>query len=345
MIRRVLTAVFQVFIVVCLVDGFLDIVYPAIGYFKKNMEDSFRAPEMGIKMPRSGLPVRQEPGIPNILKEYASAYINIAPDGRRSNGGAPLVAAGHKGILLGSSTAFGHGVKDSQTISSQLERELEGVRVYNYAGLGQPTSSSILRWYDLQKKYGNPDFVIVAGINYQIYSDCKLYRSGFEHSNIFFHLAKVAENTSEYKHVSQCESSDSADLAVRNSIVSVESALSFGRKMGSPFYLVYLPTPYDPNANIDHLITSESARSFIVGMQKVYAQYRKELKKLDVPELIDLSDALPPEGKYFTDLGGHLSAEGNKIVAKALAQRIRPIVSSPSHANFNAPDGPAPLNN
>jgi hypothetical protein len=213
--------------------------------------------------------------------------------------------------------------------------------------MSQVTSSSVLRLYDLQKKYGRPDFAIIAGINYQLYEDCQVTQPFFiaghtEHRNIFHHLAKVAAARIGHKTVnqavSQCASSDSADLAVRNSIVSVESAVSFARKMGSPFYIVYLPTPFELNVKIDKLIASEHEREFVVNMQKVYARYRKELKKLDIPELVDLSEVLPPDQSYFIDMGGHLSAEGNKIVAKALAQHLRRIASSRPDRSFKAPD-------
>jgi hypothetical protein len=346
-LRRTLKVIFQGFIVICLVDGFLDISYPMVRYTKqklaeelsrmRNMTDSGK--EVTIPSP----PVRQEPGIKGIPREYKSAHINIAPDGRRHNGEPPMPGS-RKVILLGSSTAFGYGVKDSQTISSQLEQELEDVRVDNYAGIAQTTSSSVLRLYDLQKKYGRPDFAIMAGINYQLYEDCQATQPILiaEQRNIFHHLAKVAaariNRKTANQTVNQCASSDSADLAVRNSIVSVESAVSFARKMGSPFYIVYLPTPFDLNAKIDKLIASEHEREFVVNMQKVYTRYREELKKLDIPELVDLSEVLPPDQSYFIDMGGHLSAEGNKIVAKALAQHLRRVASSRSDRSFKATD-------
>ncbi|AWB33055.1 SGNH/GDSL hydrolase family protein [Orrella marina] len=334
-IRKSLTGLFQLFIVLCLLGGFLDIVYPLAistkNYLTHKVSETwpFRSAEpslaQNIVLPESGFfSVRQEPGIRNIAAEYHSKNINVAADGLRYNGQDPPEKVSRTGLLLGSSTAFGYGVTDDQTIAAHLENELKDVRLYNYAGIGQPTTDNILRWYDLQKKYGKPDFVILAGVGYQIYVDCQAKQTPAvnSRSNIFVYLANRIADKSTHEKIQPCASSESLDLAIRSSILSIEKAVEFGRKQGVPFHIVYLPTPYDENINIDNLLKTAQAKEHILAMQRVYRRYRQELARLDFPELIDLSNALPSDKMYFLDAGGHLSDEGNKFLADTLFQRI-----------------------
>jgi hypothetical protein len=329
--RPYLIRLFQIFIVICLVDGFVDIAYPlakltkynlyiVISKIKNSVSKEFNESQE-FSMPMSGLPVRNEPGIRNIVSEYHSKKINVNADGLRYNGQAPPAKVSYAGFLLGSSTAFGYGVADNQTISAHLERALNHTQVYNYAGLAQPTPDVILRWYDLQKKNGKPDFVIIAGLNYQLYADCQqISREDMpasKHSNIFLHL--TGKFLSE--KIRPCASSESLELAVRNSILSIENALTFARKSGVPFYMVNLPSPYGANVNVSNLLNTAHAADY-VSRQRIFSHFHQELAKLDIPELIDLSHALPADKTYFLDMAGHFSKEGNMLISEKIFDHI-----------------------
>lgn len=198
--RPYLVKLFQVFIVICLIDGFLDIAYPLAMFTKekikivtsevKNSASMEFNESQKVIFPAAGLPVRNEPGIRNIVSEYHSTSINVNAAGLRYNGQPPPEKESYVGVLLGSSSAFGYGVADNQTIAAHLERALNHTRIYNYAGLAQPVPDNILRWYDVQKKNGKPDFFILAGVNYQLYNDCqpipRTYIPASLQSNIFY---------------------------------------------------------------------------------------------------------------------------------------------------------------
>ena len=332
--RLYLIRLFQVFIVICLADGFLDIIYPIASLTKNNLNNiisEIRNPapkkeSQEVIFPASGIPLRNEPGIRAIATEYHSPSLNIAADGLRYNSQSPPEKGGYVGFMLGSSTAFGLGVADNQTIAAHLERALNYTKIYNYSGFGQPTPDNMLRWYDLQKKNGKPDFVILAGISYQLYNDCQQIliaeRPASMHSNIFLHLTDKLINKPINKKIMPCASDESLDLAIRNSIFSIENAVTFARKQGIPFYIVNLPTPYDNNVNINNISNTNDEKENILAMQRVFSHYHQELTKLDIPELIDLSDALPVDKNYFLDLGGHLSKEGNKVISEKLFDHI-----------------------
>lgn len=330
--RWSLVRLFQIFIVVCLVDGFLDIAYPLARFTKNYLiyKISETWPPKTVKLgsvqgfiwPPSGIPTRPEQPMRGIVAEYHSPGINVAADGLRSNGQSLPEKARSVGLLLGSSTAFGYGVADNQTLAAYLERTLKNVRIDNYAGLAQPTSDNTLRWYDIQKRNGKPDFVIIAGINYQIFSDCQSLPAKNMRRNVFLFLADRVADMYPPEMTTACATSESLDLAVRNSILAIENAVAFGRKQGIPFHIVYLPTPYDANVNVGNLLKNSNQGALIAAMRRVYSHYHEELAKLVIPEFIDLSHALPSDGMYFLDTGGHLSAEGNRLIAEILVQRI-----------------------
>jgi hypothetical protein len=331
--RLYLIRLFQVFIVICLIDGFLDIAYPLAKLTKKNIETiipetknpdpmEFNKSQKAI-IPALGLPLRNEPGIRNIVSKYNSTSINVTAEGLRYNGQDPPKNVNYVGFLLGSSTAFGYGVADNQTIAAHLERVLNHTQIRNYAGLAQPVPDNILRWYDLQKKNGKPDFVILAGINYQLYNDCRPIprTSSAAHSNIFLYLAdKIIVRLSNEKTM-PCASSESLELAVQSSVLAIENAVMFARKHKIPFYVINLPSPYDANVNVSNLLNSTDADN-ISALQRVFSHHHQELTKLDIPEFIDLSRALPADKTYFLDTEGHLSNEGNRLISEKIFDRI-----------------------
>lgn len=346
--RTYLIRLFQVFIVICLVDGFLDIAYPLARFTKYNFHImtskiknfgpmKFNESEE-VEIPLSGFFVRNKPGIRNIVSEYHSKTTNVNADGLRHNGQGAPAKVSYAGFLLGSSTAFGYGVSDNQTIAAHLEREFNHTRIYNYAGLGQPLPDNILRWYDLQKKNGKPDFVILAGINYQLFNDCrpvsKVNLPGNTHSNILSYLSGQLIDRLSNERVMPCASSEGLELAVRSAILSIENAVAFARKSGTSFYMVNLPSPYDANVNVSNLLNTMNEKNYISTMQRVINYYHQELTKLDIPELIDLSNSLPTDKPYFLDVGGHLSKEGNRLISEKIFDHI---AGNKSHVTARLP--------
>ena len=85
--RPYLVKLFQVFIVICLIDGFLDIAYPLAMFTKekikivtseiKNSASMEFNESQKVIIPAAGLPLRNEPGIRNIVSEYHSTGINV----------------------------------------------------------------------------------------------------------------------------------------------------------------------------------------------------------------------------------------------------------------------------
>jgi hypothetical protein len=332
-LRQRAIKLFQVFIVICLVDGFLDITYPLASFTKYFLEKvSWTQPNgldagSGIIPPEWALPLptRSEPGINNIVGQFNSQNINVDADGMRHNGQKPPEKVNYSVFLLGASVAFGWGVADNQTISAHLEHRLKNAEVLNYAGIGQPISDNLMRWHELQHKSDKPDLVILANAAYPILFECSPTRVLVVNNrvNIFHYISrKFADTYLSGNTQGPCASSNrSLDMAVNKSVLEIENAVAFGRKQGIPFYIVYLPTPYESNVNADNLIKKQNEKKRILLMRQAVSKFHHELEKLDLPELIDLSQLLP-DRLYFLDISGHLDKEANIVISEALFQRI-----------------------
>ncbi|MEK9844149.1 hypothetical protein [Thalassospira sp.] len=337
----VCTRFIQIFIVLCLVGGFADITIPIIEYsisaIEKKVSETQRP---SVVEPGSvndiveewpALSVSRMPGIEGALKEYHSAKINISADGMRSNGPLPRQDVKSTVLLLGSSPAWGYRIADHQTLSAHLERNLINTRVENYAGLAQNLRGNILRWYSLSQNEKKPDLVIISGASTDIGLNCSAFyniqnsrNNNHDSKNLYYNLyRKFWKGDIENHEDFICDSELNQNLAVQQSILAVKNAVSFARQQGIPFYLVYLPTPYDGYDPKDPIMDIRNIHSHLSTKQHVFKLYHEILKEMEVPELIDLSQFLPADGTYFLDKGSHLSENANKLIAAKISDRIR----------------------
>ncbi|WP_417833212.1 hypothetical protein [Thalassospira xiamenensis] len=339
-IYLVSTRLFQFFIVLCLIGGFFDIMIPIVEHSTSVLTKKFTELQKPSQIePGSvndviekwpALPVFRMPGIEGVLKEHHSPGINISADGMRSNGQPIPQNVKSTVFLLGSSPAWGYRIADHQTLSAQLERNLVNTRVENYAGLAQNLAGNALRWYLLDKNNPKPDLVIISGASTDIGLNCYAQYNiqngkniNYDSKNLYYNLyKKFISKNKEYDNFI-CDTKLNQEIAVKQSIIAVKNAVNFAREQGVPFYIVYLPTPYDGFSNNENLLNVGDFGTHLTTKQHVFSLYYKALLELDIPELIDLSQALPPDQVYFLDKGSHLSGNGNKILASKIADRIR----------------------
>lgn len=339
-IYLVSTRLFQFFIVLCLIGGFFDIMIPIVEHsasvLRKKITELQRPSQIepgsvnDVIEKWPALPVFRMPGIEGVLKEHHSPGINISADGIRSNGQPIPQNVKSTVFLLGSSPAWGYRIADHQTLSAHLERNLVNTRVENYAGLAQNLAGNALRWYLLDKNNQKPDLVIISGASTDIGLNCSAQYNiqngknvNYDSKNLYYNLYKKFLSKDKKYDDFICETTLNQDIAVKQSIIAVKNAVNFSREQGVPFYIVYLPTPYDGYSNNDNIMNVNQFGAHLTTKQHVFSLYHKALLELHIPELIDLSQALPPDQIYFLDKGSHLSGNGNKILASKIADRIR----------------------
>ncbi|MCC9620713.1 hypothetical protein LPB41_03330 [Thalassospira sp. MA62] len=276
------------------------------------------------------LPVAHTPGIEGMLKEHRADDVNISADGMRSNGRPVPNDVQSTILVLGSSPAWGYQIADDQTLSAHLERELANTRVENYAGLAQKLQDNMLRWHLLNENNKKPDLVIIAGASTDIGMNCHARFNRHQNTpennnskNLYYIMYKkfLSRDTSHNDFL--CDTTENQHLAVTQSVMAVKNAINYARKQNVPFYLVYYPTPYDGYSSNENLLSDERFREELAPIQHVFSLYRSALLDLDIPELVDLAQALPTDQLFFLDKGSHLSGNGNKILATKIAERIR----------------------
>lgn len=336
-----LTRIFQLIIVLCLLDGFLDISVSAVrSIMHWAHTEQLRAPakvrtgqQGDIIKPMPALPADYIPGSGNISKQFASEGIHIDGLGMRSNNIAPPSHPRATAYLFGSSPTFGYAIPDNQTLSAHLERSLGDVRIMNFAGFPQTIPQTVMRYHYVTQHKGKPDFVVIAGLTTDLYLDCFTPPQKSNSSkasaigSLFFQLMQKNEKPYQF----QCGSRDIAEQAIFHSLYNINVAIEHFKKEGIPLFIFILPNAFDPGLNVQNLMTDRLFKENLHEMRSIYSIYRERLNKEHHPEVIDLSRALPADKMYFIDNGGHMSGEAYKILAAQIAAFLGAIPPTQNH--------------
>ena len=319
---------FQIFIVLCLFTGFLDLSYSGASLLKKWIDERETSPTVAA-IPGSlqdvltvrPLPSHYTPGMGYSLNEFTSPDVNIDTRGMRSNGTEPPAHPRATAYLFGASQPFGYALRDSQTMASHLERALGDVTVKNYSAPGQRVPTNILRWQEVIQWSGVPDFAIFTDAGLTVMNDCILGEER-KHERRSSIIQYIYETLKKEKKTYYCEDSHTLDQSINHAVYEIQSMVNYARSQNTPFMIVMLPNTFISSTNTSNLPnTPESDRQDKI-MRPAIARYLERLKSLNYPELVDLSHSLPTDQPYFLDRHGHMSGKGNQIVAEAIAAAI-----------------------
>lgn len=342
----------KILVVFFLINGFIDVLYvlnkkgqnlySEVHYKQqlaaKNNNAEFATGSINdIVADWTNLPARNLPGIGGVYKNIVTPGINIGPDGKRSNGALRVSQPTASGLLIGSSLALGYLVADDQTISAHLEKKIPGIVVENYGATGQTLEQTRMLWWNiLEKKKDEVDFsVIITGL-IDISRDCAIQTkvSGDEIRvvNIYNKILEKIEYYDFMRRVESpdlhiCQTSEGMNFAAQHAVDAVKETVILGRQKGLPFAVFIMPTPFSRNPNVSNLVGRTDYQQHASVLKGVYTLFHEKLRQLDMPEIIDLSTILDNQGPYFLDIGAHLSGDGNKKVAAAIAERASPLFS------------------
>lgn len=341
MMKLILSISAKIIVLVFLLDGILDFSYIYVKKIKiltyTQYSDYKISHENGKKIPLGSLEdtahewsrvtFRELPGLGSIPNSFSSPRVNIAPDGRRSNGLSPLDNPAKSGLLFGSSQALGYHVSDDQSLPAQIQKKLGNISVQNYASLGQKLSQTMMRWDEISKNSRPIDFVIIAGGVYDLLDDCADYpklKEQEEQTRLGFAYKKIFESTAS-KTASLCDTPLGAEMAVEHSIRLLKETVSFGREKRIPFVIAILPTTFDDGLNTSNLKDRTGYQETLPLLKKVFSNFHQRLREIDAPEIIDLSQSIRRDQPYFLDPSGHLSGDGNEQLADALIKKAAPV--------------------
>ena len=333
-LSRCITLFLQGFVVLCLIGGLLDLLYPPISFVKHWLIRNIPPPQV-IAEPGSlqdiikmqAMPYRYLPSLGRVLTAYEAPGVHIDAYGMRSNGGEPPVSPRTTGYLLGSSQAFGYNIRDDQTLSAHLERILQFTRIQNYSGLNKSLPETVMRWHELSQQKEKPDFVLIADGMVTLARDCFLQQDESEETRttIFQYLYGIFRTKNG--HISlHCQTENGRNQAVNHALYEVQATIEYGRRQKIPFLLVVTPNPWIAGQNLSNLDNSAISPQHRQMMEAVYRSFFEQLNSLGYPEVLDLSKILPDEQPYFLDKGAHLSGNGNKILASSIAAALKTLV-------------------
>lgn len=287
---------------------------------------------------------------------FHGASINISINGIRST--TPPKSHNNKTIFIfGGSTMWGTGSKDSHTIPSFLQQELNNSN-YNYkvTNFGETgfVSTQELNLLLLQLAQGNiPDIVIFYdGVNdgyagaYSpaIPRDVQNLRSKFNKErkkNTFIQLYE----TSNYKRLINhfvknndwenqiLKSIDSnSNSTIRLYLEHIKQVKAIGKEYGFKSLFFWQPNLLSDSKKLlpyEKIIINKSSQSFIKSQKKVYLDAKSVFLKREEDNIFFLGDIFEDTNEPIYIDWCHIGPDGNKIIARKIYKEIINEITQP----------------
>lgn len=370
-IKRYLLILFNTFIVICLIDGVLDIgagvtqrVKPAISAVVAlgTADDAQRIRQATVRdriAIMRGIPTRFVPGVGNVLEPTTAPGVTIGPDGERLHGrqmagsgeaaengrgagAGPRASDNRQILLLGASQAFGYLNTDENTLAARLEHQMPGVTVRNFAGAGQPIAASVMVLKQRIAAGDRIDRAILIGGAIDTLALCtpRIPQAAPLLRPFLLDVARSLRDKADpaSEEVSCTTPETQRDMAERV-IYEIESALAFADRHHIRLTIIIPPAPYDGDAS--QVIDPDELRRVSQYAGPAVRTLRDRIATMNLPGVVDLGDAFDDRADGFYDAAGHFTDAGNEKMAQAIAAipAIAAIRTEPAIAT-SRPDRP-----
>ncbi|MCL1073874.1 hypothetical protein [Shewanella dokdonensis] len=234
-------------------------------------------------------------------------------------------------LILGSSQSFGYYNNDAQSFAAQLENLLPEYVIDNYSVPSQSTALNLVNWRRITSSGHKYDLAIIVNGPIDFYSEC------FENPEILSQWQM--EQSDKYQlpalisipriiiqkistieaNPSGCQSASEQTHMVQQITFRFQQLLDYGRSLNTKTLIFIPPVPWGNRANIDNV-------KIQLGPDKeVLAQLMKKLEPISKKheEIIDLNHIYDHhKEQFFLDGFGHLTVNGNKLLAKYIATYV-----------------------
>ncbi len=265
---------------------------------------------------------------------------SIGADGNRLYAEQPLPHSGSKKkiLILGSSQSFGYLNNTDSDLIGQLSKMLPEYYIENFSVPGQKLRENLSLFkylISLGKKY---DLVYVINGPMDAFAAC--FKAGVSEppppaisfnigiTKLINKLIKVikqlsgAESNTIATNVNMCSNKPFDKLVVDDVIEAVEQILDYGNNQEKIKTIVIIPpTPYtlSEKLNTKNLVHDQAFVSLKPVLGKLIDQFAKRTST--TPGVYDLTHSLDEfQSQSFIDIGGHLTPEGNKVLAQAIKE-------------------------
>lgn len=250
--------------------------------------------------------------------------------------------------FFGGSTIWGEGSDDQHTIPALFNEIIPDYKVVNHGQLAYNTRQEVDALISLYNKKIHPDVVIFYdGVNdaaflcpsvidelpahrlvpmfrQKIYVPKsalvkEILNKLFTENIIRFVRRNSAETSREAAY--DCLSDpDKAEAIADMFMMNWELAHEIVTRRGGKFVAILQPAALVGNPKVDHLDLDKNLQA---NFADVYERIRKKISEKNHPWIYDLSNALDRDEHIFIDFC-HVSPNGNEIMAKAIADIVKP---------------------
>ena len=265
---------------------------------------------------------RTVPGLGTIVEPVAGPGLHVDALGMRSTG-APR-RDGARGVLLGSSQAFGYYVEDDATVAAAIERIRADTNVAVIAGPSRTAAESILNWRHVATRIDTSDFAILLFSNIEMYEACTPVVPLNENqiALVKFPRRIVRRFFQAEPTELPCETPEARTAVVERSLYELQTAVAVGRRHSPHFAVVIAPLLYGNESNAELIRSQINPKSFDILDLTVH-EFRTRIAAEKIPYVIDLSDAFDGNGDtHFIDSFSHFSRAGADQLAARILDRL-----------------------
>lgn len=333
MMKKLVSLLFGLFLVVCLIDGVLDIGLGIAGELKGRMAGGADDNATATRLARiEGLPKRYIPGLGHVILPAAVPGVTIGPEGERLH--RHLVApedARHRILLLGASQAFGFSNDDDETLAAALERQLPGTLVRNFSMPGHTIPANVMM-LDARLAAGEEyDRVIVVNGAVDLVRVCVLAGRLPPPAATRPVIAEIARqltsaggrHPADGQRQDPCATADGRETAATRVLEDLRGLLDYAQRRNVRVTFVLPPAPFGTPAEAEVVRDPAAVGAYATALGPALTAFRQKLAAAGLPDVLDLSEAFPSDGRgLFSDVYGHLSDAGNQLLARRIAEDL-----------------------
>lgn len=310
----------QALIVLALIDGLADLSY----HGARTIWRAAMPPSGDVASRAAGWADYRErsvPGLGAIVEPVAGPGLHVDALGIRSTGTPQR--SGARGVLLGSSQAFGHYEADDATLAAAIERRRADINVAVVAGPARTAAESMMNWQHVAARIDAPDFAIFLFSNIELYRACEPAQALPAQKPALITISSRMLRRLQATPVEvPCATAEARTAAVERSLYALRAALAFGRQQNPQFAVVIAPLLYGNQSNAARLRDPLDAK-LIESLDLAVHEFRARIAAENMPGVIDLSSAFDGKGDvYFADTDSHFSRAGAERLSAGILERL-----------------------
>jgi lysophospholipase L1-like esterase len=221
--------------------------------------------------------------------------------------------------FFGGSTVEGFGVDDQGTIPALFDRLTSDCVARNHGVYSYNSRQSLETFIDLLNSGIRPDIaVFYDGIN-DVTESCKGAFSPNTHSQESVIRERLGMNPLPGNLTCDIDT-ERARLAAQVLVENWRHARAIAEQNNIEFLAILQPVVFVGHARTDHVAFRELGvvdSPLKSQYMAVYPIVKQKMKILNLPWMLDLTDALDGDAMYYTDFA-HLSADGNQVIAERI---------------------------